>query len=178
MSKKPEVTDLIFDDQPVNQNFAGDIVKPNKAAAEKNLTKVEIHPADFTTNLDLTLASTDIAAGFPSPALDFIDLSIDLNQQLIKHPSATFYGRVKGDSMMNSGIADGDLLVIDRSFEPVSGKIAVCYLDGEFTLKRIKIEHGQCFLMPDNPDFKPIAVDIEQELVIWGLVTYVIKKML
>ncbi|MFZ4739656.1 MAG: LexA family protein [Bacteroidales bacterium] len=118
-----------------------------------------------------------ISAGFPSPALDFIDLTIDLNKHLIKHPSATFYGRVKGESMKDAGIFDNDLLIIDKSLEPVNGKIAVCYIDGEFTLKRIKLENKEVWLMPANTEYKPIKIEEYNNLIIWGIVTHVIKSV-
>ena len=104
---------------------------------------LDIFSADTETELNLPFVDSGISAGFPSPALDFIDLSIDLNKHLIKHPSATFYGRVKGDSLKNAGIENGDLLIIDRSLEPTNGKIAVCYIDGEFTAKRIQINKDE-----------------------------------
>lgn len=128
------------------------------------------------TALELPLMPFSISAGFPSPALDFIDLSIDLNKHLIEHPSATYYGRVQGESMCDAGINDGDLLVIDKSVKPVHGKIAVCYLDGEFTLKRIKIERGELWLVPANERYQPIKIEEHNNLIIWGIVTYVIKK--
>jgi DNA polymerase V len=122
------------------------------------------------------LVSEGISAGFPSPALDFVDLSIDLNKQLIKHPSATFYGRVKGQSMKDLGIHDGDLLVIDKSLEPVNGKIAICYIDGEFTIKTIKLDTDCCWLMPANESYRPIKVTADNNFLIWGIVTHVIKS--
>ncbi|GAB1417144.1 translesion error-prone DNA polymerase V autoproteolytic subunit [Paludibacter sp.] len=139
--------------------------------------KIDIYSANTETELRLPLADSSISAGFPSPALDFVDLSIDLNKHLIKHPSATFYGRVKGFSLKNAGIDDGDLLIIDRSLEPVHGKIAVCFIDGEFTAKRIKITKKEVWLMPENDDYKPIRVTEDNELLIWGIVTHVIKNM-
>ena len=138
--------------------------------------KLDIYSASIETELELPLLSSAISAGFPSPALDFIDLSIDLNKQLIEHPSATFYGRVQGDSMLNAGISNGDLLVIDKSIKPTNGKIAVCYLDGEFTLKRIKVNKTGLWLMPENDNYKPIKIEEHNELKVWGIVTYVIKK--
>jgi DNA polymerase V len=96
---------------------------------------------------------------------------------LIKHPSATYYGRVKGESMKNAGINDGDLLIIDRSLEPLDGKIAVCYIDGEFTIKRIKLEKDFCWLMPENEAYKPIKVTPDNEFLIWGIVIHVIKSV-
>lgn len=139
---------------------------------------LDIRCASFATELDLPLLPFDISAGFPSPAMDFLELSIDLNKHLIRQPSATYYGRVQGDSMKNAGIHDGDLLVIDKSIEPADGKIAVCCLDGEFTLKRIRLNKEGLWLMPENEAYLPIKVEEGSELVIWGIVTYVIKKPL
>lgn len=137
---------------------------------------IDIYSAETSVGLELPVTDTGIVAGFPSPADDFMDVSIDLNKELIKHPSATFYGRVRGDSMKDAGIEDGDLLVIDRSVEPADGKIAVCFVDGEFTVKRIKIDKDAVWLMPANPDYEPIKVTKENEFMIWGIVTYIIKK--
>ena len=137
---------------------------------------LDIYSALTETELKLPLVNNGISAGFPSPALDFVDLSIDLNLHLIKHPSSTFYGLVKGHSMKNIGINDGDLLVIDKSIEPINNKIAVCYIDGEFTLKRIKLEKNQCWLIPENENYQPIKVTEENDFLIWGIVTFVIKS--
>ncbi len=138
-------------------------------------SKLDIYSVCLTSQLELPVVTAGISAGFPSPAMDFIDLKIDLNRLLIKHPSATFYGRVKGHSMKDVGIYDGDLLVIDKSLEPKNGKIAVCYLDGEFTVKRIKIDKGCIWLVPANTDYQPIRVDEDNDFLIWGIVTHVIK---
>jgi DNA polymerase V len=137
---------------------------------------LDIYSASSETDMELPLVSEGISAGFPSPALDFVDLSIDLNKHLIKHPSSTFYGRVKGQSMKDEGINDGDLLVIDKSLEPVDSKIAVCYIDGEFTIKRIKFDKDICWLIPANDKYKPIKVTPDNDFLIWGIVTYVIKS--
>ncbi len=139
--------------------------------------QIDIYSADVGTKLELPLIDEGISAGFPSPALDFEDLRIDLNRYLIKHPSATFYGRVKGNSLLNAGISDGDILIIDRSLEPANGKIAVCYIDGEFTAKRIRIEKNEVWLLPENEAYPPIRVTEENQLIIWGIVTYVIKAV-
>ncbi len=125
----------------------------------------------------LPYAEQGISAGFPSPAEDFLDISIDLNKEFIKNPSATFYGRVKGNSMKDAGLENGDLLIIDKSLEPKNGKIAVCFIDGEFTVKRIKIEKKIVWLIAENKDYQPIKVTSENELLIWGIVTTVIKKV-
>lgn len=138
---------------------------------------IALFSANTETKLKLPYVDSGISAGFPSPALDFIDVSIDLNKQLIKHPSATFYGRVKGFSLKNAGIDDGDLLVIDKSLEPTNGKIAVCFIDGEFTAKRIKITQKEVWLMPENDDYQAIKVTDNNTLVVWGIVTHVIKTV-
>ena len=146
-----------------------DIIKLHTAS------NLDIYSADSKTILELPLIPSGIQAGFPSPALDFEDLGIDLNTYIIKHPSATFYGKVKGESMKDAGISDGDLLVIDKSIEPSNGKIAVCYIDGEFTIKKIQLEKDFCWLLPANEEYKPIKVTADNDFLIWGIVTHVIK---
>jgi DNA polymerase V len=135
----------------------------------------------FTTkqenNLGQWLAEEGISAGFPSPADDFKEIRISLDKELIKNKEATFYARVDGNSMIDAGLENGDLLVIDRSLNPENGKIAVCYIDGEFTVKRIKKEKEKVFLLPENKKYNPIEIKEENELIIWGIVTYVIKKL-
>ena len=142
-----------------------------------NITKMnlKIFLSDITTELKLPLVE-GIKAGFPSPAADYSDLSIDLNRELIRHPSATFYARVKGDSMKDASIEEGDLLIIDKSLEPSDGKIAVCYIDGEFTLKRIKLKEDGVFLLPENTNFHPIKVTEENDFIIWGILIHVVKS--
>jgi DNA polymerase V len=137
---------------------------------------INIFLANTKTELELPYIDNGISAGFPSPALDFVDLTIDLNQHLIKNPAATFYGRVKGESLKNAGINNGDLLVIDRSLKPINGKIAVCYINGEFTAKRIKLTKNEIWLVAENENYKPILVT-DENFIIWGIVTYVIKKI-
>lgn len=139
---------------------------------------MDIFSSTVETELSLPLLPFDISAGFPSPALDFVDISIDLNKHLIERPSATYYGRVQGESMKDAGINNGDLIIIDKSIEPGHGKIAVCYLNGEFTLKRIKIDPSGLWLMPENERYPPLKVEEESDLTIWGIVTYIIKKPL
>ena len=118
-----------------------------------------------------------ISAGFPSPADDFKETRISLDRELVKNKEATFYAKVSGDSMVGAGLDDGDLLVIDRSLSPESGKIAICFIDGDFTVKRIKKEKGKFYLMPENKKYKPIELSEDDELIIWGVVEYVIKKV-
>jgi DNA polymerase V len=130
-----------------------------------------------STPIELPFVANGISAGFPSPADDFLDLNIDLNKYLIKNPSTMFYGRVRGDSMIDAGIHDGDLLIIDKSLETKEGKIAVCFIDGEFTVKRIKIEKDCVWLIAENQNYKPIKVTKDNDFIIWGIVTNVIKNL-
>lgn len=125
----------------------------------------------------LHLAQEGISAGFPSPADEFKELRISIDQEVVKNEEATFYARVSGQSMQGAGLDDGDLLVIDRSVEPQNNAIAVCFLDGEFTVKRLKVEEDCVFLMPENPKYQPIKVTEDNQLQIWGVVTYVVKKI-
>ncbi|MFN7044848.1 MAG: LexA family protein [Flavobacterium sp.] len=144
----------------------------------KNLhnTKVfDFYAPDYSTELELPYVDVGISAGFPSPADDFLELTIDLNKHLIKHKDSTFFAKVKGHSMKNAGIFDGDLLIIDKSLAPQDGKIAICQIDGEFTVKRIKIENDVVWLIAENEDYKPIKVTEENELMIWGIVIHSIK---
>jgi DNA polymerase V len=147
--------------------------KVNKIAGSST---IEFFSANAGSELSLPIMEGGISAGFPSPAQDYIDLKIDLNKELISNPSSTFYGRVKGTSMQDAGIMDGDILVIDKSLEPQDGDTAVCFLDGEFTLKYIKIEPDAVYLVPANSNFHPIKVTEENNFCIWGVVTYSIKS--
>ena len=148
-----------------------------KATKIKSTPTIDFYSLNTLTELKLPLVGGGISAGFPSPASDYLDIPIDLNKELIKNPSATFLGRVKGLSMKDVGIDDQDILVIDKSLEPQNGKIAVCYIDGEFTLKRINIRKKEIFLMSANTDFQPIRVTEDNDFLIWGIVTYVIKQV-
>ena len=123
------------------------------------------------------LIEQGISAGFPSPADDFKEIRISLDKELVKNKESTFYARVSGDSMVGAGLDDGDLLVIDRSLNPENGKIAICMIDGEFTVKRIKKNKGKLYLLPENKKYKAIELKEENELIIWGVVEYVIKKV-
>lgn len=141
-----------------------------------DIGNLEIFIPDYSTRLSLQYADGGIKAGFPSPAQDYITETIDLNKDLIRHPASTFYGRVVGDSMIEEGIEEGDILVIDKSIEPEDDDLAVCCLDGEFTLKRINITRdNHVYLMPSNRRYKPIEVTPDNEFIVWGIVTYTIK---
>ncbi len=118
-----------------------------------------------------------ISAGFPTPVESETSLSLDLNDLLIKHPAATFFLRVSGSSMINAGIHDNDILVVDRSLEPKSGKIVIAVVNGELTVKRLVINGRTIQLMPENPKFNPIEITEETDLRIWGVVVHVIHSL-
>lgn len=120
---------------------------------------------------------TGISAGFPSPADDFIETRISLDDELISNKDATFFAKVSGQSMIGAGLDDNDLLVIDRSLAPENNKIAVCFLDGEFTVKRLRVEKNEVWLQPENVNYPIINITEDNDFVIWGIVTSVIKKV-
>lgn len=140
----------------------------------KNIV-IDLYGAEADLSLEIPYFSAGISAGFPSPALDFEDLKIDLNKHVIRNPSATFFGKVKGQSLKNAGIEDGDLMVIDRSVAPKNNKIVVVFLDGEFTAKRIEKRGAELWLMPENDAYQPIRVGADSQFEVWGVVTHVIK---
>ena len=123
------------------------------------------------------LAPSGVHAGFPSPADDFIERRLDLGRALVPHPEATFFARVEGDSMKDECIEDGDLLVVDKSVEAADGDLTVSYLDGEFTLKRIRLSEGKIRLVPANPRYEMIEETPENDFSVWGVVTFVVKKI-
>jgi DNA polymerase V len=127
--------------------------------------------------LRTALFSSPVRAGFPSPAEDYIEKTLDFNEYLVKHPVATFCLRVSGNSMIGAGIYDGDLLVVDRALAPANNRIVIAMLDGELTVKRL-IRRGQrIFLTPENPDYSPIEISPESNFEIWGIVTNVIRSL-
>lgn len=153
-----------------SENFNTPDIKSNNGAS------LLLYCTHVSEELSIPLFASGISAGFPSPASDFLDASIDLNKELIRHPAATFFGRVSGDSMKDAGIDDGDLLVIDRSIAAGEGMIAVCFLDGEFVMKRLHFTSDACWLMPANEQYRPLKVNDDNEFVIWGIVKHVIKS--
>lgn len=120
------------------------------------------------------LVAARASAGFPSPAIDHVERRLDLHEHLVLHPEATFFMRVRGDSMTGAGIHDGDLLVVDRSLEPASGRVVVAALDGELTVKRLQRSHGRIMLQSENPAYPGITVGEGRDLQIWGVVAYVV----
>ena len=123
------------------------------------------------------MAQDGIHAGFPSPATDYMTQAIDLNKELVRHPAATFYGRVVGDSMIDAGVDEGDILVIDKALEAKDGDMVVCFVDGEFTLKYLSIKEDEIVLKPANPKYPEIVITEGVDFKMWGVVTYIIKKV-
>ena len=129
-------------------------------------------------SLGQLLVEQGISAGFPSPADDFKEIRISLDKELVKNSESTFYARVCGNSMEGANLSDGDMIVIDRSLSPENNKIAVCFLDGDFTVKRINKKGDKLYLKPENQNYNEIEVNEENKLLIWGIVTYVIKSVI
>lgn len=142
-----------------------------------NYNNIKIYVPNTSTQLRLPFIESKISAGFPSPADDYMEIALDLNDHLIKNPSSTFFAQITGSSMLNSGIHDNDIIIVDKSLQAKNDSILVCSIDGEFTLKRFKkTDDKTAYLMPDNPDFEPIKIDIHNAFQIWGVVTYSIHK--
>jgi len=134
-------------------------------------------PAFAPRTVALPLFTGKVAAGFPSPADDYVEKTLDLNELLVQKPAATFFVRAQGESMLGAGIHPNDILVVDRSIEPAPGKIVICALNGELTVKRLDCDNGQWKLKAENTDYSDIAIYEELELVIWGVVTNVIHPL-
>jgi DNA polymerase V len=122
------------------------------------------------------LFTCGVSAGFPSPAEDHIDRKLDLNELLIQHPVATFFVRVAGESMKDAGINHGDILVVDRSLEAVSGKVVIAIVNGELTVKRFIQDNASCQLVAANPDYPPVEITEDIDFSVWGVVTSVIHQ--
>lgn len=142
--------------------------------------QLELYKSDTDSYVPLPLAEQGIHAGFPSPAQDYLELSIDLNEELIKNPPSTFFGRVVGDCLRDAGVDEGDIVIIDKSLlPPKNGDMVVAFLDGEFTLRLIerrKGEKGVIWLLPANDRYEPTRVTSENDFIVWGVVTSIIKQ--
>ncbi|MBO7067331.1 MAG: translesion error-prone DNA polymerase V autoproteolytic subunit [Bacteroidaceae bacterium] len=141
------------------------------------MSNIKIIKGEFDKELALPIAP-DIKAGFPSPAGDYLHESLDFNRDLIRHPEATYYGHVEGDSMEDAGICHGDIAVIDRSVEPQHNDVVVGYINGEFTIKYLDLTHkndGYIELRPANKKYKPIRIEESDEFEVWGVVVWTIK---
>ena len=125
----------------------------------------------------LPVFTARISAGFPSPAADYEEGKLDLNKHLVKNPPATFFVRVSGDSMEGAGIHDGDLLIVDRSIEPKSGKVVIAVVDGQLTVKRLRISRGKYSLVPENDNYPIQKITKDMEFEVWGIVTNVIHPL-
>ena len=136
-----------------------------------------VYAPDLSTRYALPIFLGRLPAGFPSPADDYLEGKLDLNRHLIKHPAATFFVRVTGDSMIGAGIHSGDLLVVDRSLEPADKNVVVAVLDGELTVKRLSKQNGILRLLPENLNYQPIEITPQQTIEIWGVVTSVIHSL-
>lgn len=136
--------------------------------------ELEIYSTDIDTSLEIPYFENSVSAGFPSPAEDHMHSKLDLNNLLVQHPSATYYVRVIGDSMINAGIVSGDLLVVDRSLEANDGCIIVAFIEGEFTVKRIKKKKNKIFLQAENNNYKAIEITKDMDFEIFGVVAHAI----
>ena len=142
------------------------------------MSGIKLIRGEFEEKLKLQLAP-QIKAGFPSPAEDYLHESLDFNRDLIRHPEATFYGRVDGDSMEDASICEGDIAVIDRSVDPQDGDVVVGYVNGEFTIKFLDLTHkdeGYIELRPANKNYHPIRINENDDFEVWGVVVWTIKK--
>jgi DNA polymerase V len=138
---------------------------------------VDIFACETIVKQNLPLYLSPVRAGFPSPADDYIDRKLDLNEHLIKHPAATFFVKVQGDSMINEGIHSGDMLIVDRSLEAGNNKIIVAILNGEFTVKRIRKRGKKLSLLSGNPEYPPIDITEDCDFEVWGIVINVVRSL-
>ena len=137
-----------------------------------------ITPADLVKDRAGQPLLTPIPAGWPSPAEDYVEDSLDLHRLVVRNPAATFFLRVVGDSMLGAGIHNGDLLIVDRSLSPTTGKVVVAVVDGELTVKRLLKRQGKMLLCPENPDYPEIDLEAREETTIWGVVSHVLHQLL
>ena len=139
---------------------------------------LELYACDTSKPLNTPYFESGVSAGFPSPAEDHMQSKIDLNDLLIEHPSATYYVRVNGDSMLGAGIVNGDLLIVDRSLEVTNNCIVVAHIDGEFTVKRIKKNKNKIFLQAENTNYKPIKITEDMDFELFGVVAHAIHHFI
>lgn len=142
-----------------------------------NTRVATVYWPDRTTRCVRPLFMVSVSAGLPTPAEDYIEGRLDLNRHLIKHPAATFFVRVAGDSMIDAGIHPGDILVVDRALEPTDSSVVIAVIDGELTVKRIARREGRLYLVPDNRAYQPLEIKADMEFEVWGVVTSVIHHL-
>ena len=140
------------------------------------MSDIKIYKFKKESSLPLNFFMNPVSAGFPSPAEDHLESSLDLNEHLIDHPSATFYVYAKGHSMEGSGICDGDIMVVDRSLEPQNGNIVIASISGDFTVKRLMIKNNKNYLVPSNKNYKLILITDDMDVHIWGVVIHSIHS--
>jgi DNA polymerase V len=136
-----------------------------------------LYVPDLSTMSPCPLFLVPVSAGFPSPADDYLEGKLDLNQHLIKHEAATFFVKVRGDSMIGAGIHSGDLLIVDRALEPADNSVVIAIVNGELTVKRISKQDGNLSLVPDNGNYRPIPITACTDFEVWGVVTHVIHAV-
>ncbi len=136
-----------------------------------------IYYPDQSTKCNRPLFMVPVSAGFPSPAEDYMEGKLDLNKHLIKHPAATFFVKVTGNSMIDAGIHTGDILIVDRSIEPANKNVVIAIVNGDLTVKRIRVTKDKIFLMSENKDYKPLQIEAEMSFEVWGVVTNVIHRL-
>lgn len=143
---------------------------------KSNSSEVELFQIDQVSGNPVPLVDACVSAGFPAAIESFSEKSLDLHELLIKHPAATFFVRVKGDSMVGAGISAGDILIVDRALSVSHNKIVIARVADEFTVKRIALENDRIFLMPANESYDPIEITDQMDAEVWGIVTYIIHK--
>jgi len=149
----------------------------NKNLSEKNSSIKEIYPSACDVVQQRPFFLSGVSAGFPSPADDYLDRKLDLNEHLVRNPAATFFVRVAGDSMTGAGINDNDILIVDRSLEPSSNNIVIAAVNGELTVKRLIKKKTSCLLLAENPGYPSLTINEDTPLEIWGVATYVIHSL-
>ena len=144
----------------------------------KRTDVLDIYDVEESILSDIPMFTDSVQAGFPSPAEDYMDLDLNLQDHLIQNPSATFCVRAVGESMKDAGIQSGDIMLVDKSLIPKNRSIVLAVIDGEFTVKRVNVSEKKLYLMPDNENFPPIKITEEMDFQVWGVVTYIIHKAL
>lgn len=143
----------------------------------KTMKVTAVYCPDQSTEYARPLFLVPVSAGFPSPAEDYIEGNLDLNKYLIKNPAATFFVKVAGNSMIDAGIHDGDILIVDRSLKPADRKIIIAVVNGQLTVRRIRVTKGRVVLVSENRDYKPLQVEEEMDFEVWGVVMSVIHPL-
>jgi DNA polymerase V len=165
-------------DESIEEASAAEDVRAQLQTLAKNSAQVFLAPKPLSAYQEsgVPLYSHKVVAGFPSPADDYIEAHLNLNDKLIKNKEATFLLKVQGDSMKKIGIFDGDILVVDKSIKPTDGKIVIAALDGQLTVKRLSLKSTGTWLVPENDQYPPIPVKEGSDIVIWGVVTSTIRQ--